>query len=239
MYRPAGATPPRLRVAALTARVARGVRRLTPTARSAAIALANRAFAQCSRPGQCSVKRRPTTGLVCRYGYLMQAWPLSPTCVALAHPPLISRCAVCTIDLRSTHAKGVRRMFERPSTWPMLGRDLEERPAKCGAVDAVLITGCSSGIGRATAERWRHAAAQGVRDRAQARRLAGLAERGCRTLSLDVTDEQSMRSAVAAVEERKAPSECSSTTPGTASRARSRCSTSTTCVGSSRRTCSG
>ena len=47
-------------------------------------------------------------------------------------------------------------------------------------------------------------ASRGHRVYATARRLddlAGLAERGCRTLSLDVTDEQSMRSAVAAVEE--------------------------------------
>ncbi len=66
---------------------------------------------------------------------------------------------------------------------------------------AVLITGCSSGIGRATAELM---ASRGHRVYATARRLeaiADLADRGCRTLALDVTDEQSMRSAVAAVEE--------------------------------------
>jgi NAD(P)-dependent dehydrogenase (short-subunit alcohol dehydrogenase family) len=66
---------------------------------------------------------------------------------------------------------------------------------------AVLITGCSSGIGRATAERL---AGAGWRVYATARRaetLADLAERGCRTLALDVTDEDSMRAAVAAVEE--------------------------------------
>jgi NAD(P)-dependent dehydrogenase (short-subunit alcohol dehydrogenase family) len=66
---------------------------------------------------------------------------------------------------------------------------------------AVLVTGCSSGIGRATAERL---AGAGWRVYATARRaetLADLAERGCRTLALDVTDEDSMRAAVAAVEE--------------------------------------
>ncbi|HTP20614.1 MAG TPA: oxidoreductase [Solirubrobacteraceae bacterium] len=66
---------------------------------------------------------------------------------------------------------------------------------------AVLITGCSSGIGHATAELM---AANGHRVYATARRLesiADLAERGCHTLALDVTDEQSMRAAVAAVEE--------------------------------------
>jgi NAD(P)-dependent dehydrogenase (short-subunit alcohol dehydrogenase family) len=66
---------------------------------------------------------------------------------------------------------------------------------------AVLITGCSSGIGHETA---RHLAAGGWTVYATARRpesLADLAEAGCRTLALDVTDEDSMRSAVAAVEE--------------------------------------
>jgi NAD(P)-dependent dehydrogenase (short-subunit alcohol dehydrogenase family) len=65
---------------------------------------------------------------------------------------------------------------------------------------AALVTGCSSGIGRATAERL---AAGGWTVYATARRpetLAGLEARGCRTLALDVTDEGSMRAAVAAVE---------------------------------------
>ena len=66
---------------------------------------------------------------------------------------------------------------------------------------AVLITGCSSGIGRAIAERL---AAGGHRVYATARRpesIAPLAERGCETLALDVTDDDSMRAAVARVEE--------------------------------------
>jgi NAD(P)-dependent dehydrogenase (short-subunit alcohol dehydrogenase family) len=66
---------------------------------------------------------------------------------------------------------------------------------------AVLITGCSSGIGHATAA---HLSAQGWTVYATARRREALAEleaRGCRTLSLDVTDEESMRAAVRAVEE--------------------------------------
>jgi NAD(P)-dependent dehydrogenase (short-subunit alcohol dehydrogenase family) len=69
------------------------------------------------------------------------------------------------------------------------------------ASKAVLITGCSSGIGHATAE---HLAARGWTVYASARRtesIEDLAERGCRTLSVDVTDEDSMRAAVAAVED--------------------------------------
>jgi NAD(P)-dependent dehydrogenase (short-subunit alcohol dehydrogenase family) len=70
-----------------------------------------------------------------------------------------------------------------------------------GASKAVLITGCSSGIGHATSE---HLAARGWIVYATARRtesIADLSERGCKTLALDVTDEDSMRAAVAAVEE--------------------------------------
>jgi NAD(P)-dependent dehydrogenase (short-subunit alcohol dehydrogenase family) len=65
----------------------------------------------------------------------------------------------------------------------------------------VLITGCSTGIGRATAERL---ARSGMTVYATARRpetIADLEEAGCRTLALDVNVEESMRSAVAAVEE--------------------------------------
>jgi NAD(P)-dependent dehydrogenase (short-subunit alcohol dehydrogenase family) len=65
---------------------------------------------------------------------------------------------------------------------------------------AVLITGCSSGIGWATAERlsnvgWRvYATARNVE------RIAPLEESGCTLLPLDVTDEDSMTSAVEEVE---------------------------------------
>jgi NAD(P)-dependent dehydrogenase (short-subunit alcohol dehydrogenase family) len=61
---------------------------------------------------------------------------------------------------------------------------------------AVLITGCSSGIGRATAERLLE---DGWTVYATARRpesIADLADRGATTLGLDVTDEDSMIAAV-------------------------------------------
>lgn len=65
---------------------------------------------------------------------------------------------------------------------------------------AALVTGCSSGIGRAAALRL---AARGLTVYATARRpesLTDLAEHGCRLLALDVTDESSMAAAVEAVE---------------------------------------
>jgi NAD(P)-dependent dehydrogenase (short-subunit alcohol dehydrogenase family) len=64
---------------------------------------------------------------------------------------------------------------------------------------AVLVTGCSSGIGRATAERL---AARGFTVYATARRVESIADleaRGCRVLALDVTDEDSMQAAVGTV----------------------------------------
>jgi NAD(P)-dependent dehydrogenase (short-subunit alcohol dehydrogenase family) len=64
------------------------------------------------------------------------------------------------------------------------------------SVGAVLVTGCSSGIGHATAELL---ARQGHTVYATARReqtLTDLRAAGCRTLALDVTDEQSRRAAV-------------------------------------------
>jgi NADP-dependent 3-hydroxy acid dehydrogenase YdfG len=66
--------------------------------------------------------------------------------------------------------------------------------------EAVLITGCSTGIGRATAERL---AKNGHTVYATARKLDSirdLEQHGCRVLELDVTDEQSMAAAVKLVE---------------------------------------
>ena len=63
---------------------------------------------------------------------------------------------------------------------------------------SVLVTGCSSGIGRATAERL---ARGGWTVYASARRLDTVADlHGCRPLALDVTDEGSMRAAVERIE---------------------------------------
>jgi NAD(P)-dependent dehydrogenase (short-subunit alcohol dehydrogenase family) len=66
---------------------------------------------------------------------------------------------------------------------------------------AVLITGCSTGIGRATAE---HLARAGHTVYATARRpeaVEDLKALGCKTLALDVTEDESMRAAVSTVEE--------------------------------------
>jgi NAD(P)-dependent dehydrogenase (short-subunit alcohol dehydrogenase family) len=66
---------------------------------------------------------------------------------------------------------------------------------------AVLVTGCSSGIGRATAA---HLAGRGWTVYASARRpesIADLEQAGCKLLALDVNDEDSMVAAVRQVEE--------------------------------------
>lgn len=65
---------------------------------------------------------------------------------------------------------------------------------------AVLITGCSTGIGRATAQRLARA---GGTVYATARRLESIRDLesdGCRILELDVCDEQSMKDGVAEVQ---------------------------------------
>ncbi len=66
---------------------------------------------------------------------------------------------------------------------------------------AALVTGCSSGIGRATAERL---AGAGWTVYATARKVDSLSDleaKGCRTLALDVTDEDSMAAGVRTIEE--------------------------------------
>ena len=69
-----------------------------------------------------------------------------------------------------------------------------------GVSKSVLITGCSTGIGRVTAG---HLLDKGWKVTATARRVEAikdLADKGARILPLDVTDETSMTEAVAAVE---------------------------------------
>ena len=69
-----------------------------------------------------------------------------------------------------------------------------------GASRAILVTGCSSGIGRATAGLL---ARSGWPVYASARRpeaLTDLEALGCRPLALDVTDDESMRAAVEVIE---------------------------------------
>ncbi len=66
---------------------------------------------------------------------------------------------------------------------------------------AVLITGCSSGIGHSTAELL---AERGWKVYATARRpetISDLKDKGCQTLALDVTDEASMSAAVKTVQD--------------------------------------
>src|SRR5215216_6304951 len=64
----------------------------------------------------------------------------------------------------------------------------------------VLITGCSTGIGRACAQRLARAGHTVYATARRVESIEGLRAAGCRTLALDVTDEGSMRAAVEAVE---------------------------------------
>jgi NAD(P)-dependent dehydrogenase (short-subunit alcohol dehydrogenase family) len=65
---------------------------------------------------------------------------------------------------------------------------------------AVLITGCSTGIGRATAARLARGDWTVYATARRPESISDLKDAGCRTLALDVTDEQSMRAAVEQVE---------------------------------------
>jgi NAD(P)-dependent dehydrogenase (short-subunit alcohol dehydrogenase family) len=64
----------------------------------------------------------------------------------------------------------------------------------------VLVTGCSSGIGRATALRLVQGGWVVYATARRVETIADLAQAGCRTLALDVTDEASMEQAVRTIE---------------------------------------
>ena len=68
---------------------------------------------------------------------------------------------------------------------------------------AVLITGCSTGIGRATAVRLARAGQTVYASARRAESIRDLERESCRVLALDVCDEASMRAAVDEVERRE------------------------------------
>ena len=68
--------------------------------------------------------------------------------------------------------------------------------------EATLITGCSTGIGRATAIRLAESGRPVYATARNVSAITDLADYGCKLLALDVTDEDSMESAVATVVDR-------------------------------------
>ena len=72
-------------------------------------------------------------------------------------------------------------------------------------IGPVLITGCSSGLGEATARVFHNAGYLTIATARNLVDLASLAALGCETLQLDVTDEDSRRAAVEATERRFGP----------------------------------
>jgi NAD(P)-dependent dehydrogenase (short-subunit alcohol dehydrogenase family) len=71
--------------------------------------------------------------------------------------------------------------------------------------DPILVTGCSSGIGLATALRLAGAEHTVYATARATDRLDACAEAGCHVLELDVTDEGSVRAAVATIEAQHGP----------------------------------
>jgi NAD(P)-dependent dehydrogenase (short-subunit alcohol dehydrogenase family) len=75
-------------------------------------------------------------------------------------------------------------------------------PANTSNIGPVLITGCSSGLGHATACLFEEAGYVTVATARDPARLTDLKTRGCDTIALDVTDAASRASAVSEVERR-------------------------------------
>jgi NAD(P)-dependent dehydrogenase (short-subunit alcohol dehydrogenase family) len=69
----------------------------------------------------------------------------------------------------------------------------------------VLVTGCSSGLGRSTALAFQNAGWRTVATARNPRDIADLQAHGCETLALDVTDEDSRRTAIGVIEQRYGP----------------------------------
>jgi NAD(P)-dependent dehydrogenase (short-subunit alcohol dehydrogenase family) len=82
-------------------------------------------------------------------------------------------------------------------TLPQTVKSLENGP--------VLITGCSSGLGHASALAFREAGYPTIATARNIGDIADLAGRGCEILQLDVTDEASRQAAVAETERRFGP----------------------------------
>jgi NAD(P)-dependent dehydrogenase (short-subunit alcohol dehydrogenase family) len=73
-------------------------------------------------------------------------------------------------------------------------------PAPPAASKVVLVTGCSSGIGKATALRLLRAGFTVYATARSTKSVAELKQEGCKTLALDVNDEASMEKTVGAIE---------------------------------------
>lgn len=72
-------------------------------------------------------------------------------------------------------------------------------------IGPVLITGCSSGLGRAAATAFGNAGFLTIASARNVGDLSDLAACGCKTMQLDVTDEESRRAAIVAVEREHGP----------------------------------
>jgi NAD(P)-dependent dehydrogenase (short-subunit alcohol dehydrogenase family) len=84
-----------------------------------------------------------------------------------------------------------------------LGEDINMTPPS--GIGPVLITGCSSGLGDASARAFQAAGHLTIATARSVESLASLKALGCKTLPLDVSDEASRRAAIEEVEKRFGP----------------------------------